>query len=142
MRTLMLTALFFSAQAFGAEPTGVWKTIDDETGKPKSLVEISLTEGSLYGTITKLFRGPDEDQNPKCTDCKGEEANKPIIGMQILKSLEQKGSTWSDGTILDPGNGKTYTCKIWLEDDNTLKVRGYLGPFFRTQTWHRVPAAE
>ena len=58
--------------------------------------------------------------------------------MQIIKNLEQDGDEFEDGTILDPKNGKIYDCKIWLEDDNTLNVRGYISFFFRTQEWIRV----
>ena len=50
--------------------------------------------------------------------------------------MKPNGAVWSGGKILDPGNGKIYRCKIWLKDGE-LKVRGYFGPFYRTQTWRR-----
>jgi uncharacterized protein (DUF2147 family) len=116
--------------------TGKWKTIDDETNKPKSIVEIFEKEGKYYGKIVKLFRTADEEQDPLCEECPEEDARykKKIIGMEILKEMMKSGSEYSEGTILDPNNGKIYRCKIWREGNN-LKLRGYVGPFYRTQTW-------
>jgi uncharacterized protein (DUF2147 family) len=121
--------------------TGKWKTIDDESGKPKSIVLLYKQNGKLYGKILKLFRGPDEEQNPLCDECEGELHNKPIIGMQIVNGLEYDDGEWEgDDGILDPANGKVYDCKIWLDEDNpdVLNVRGYIGFLYRTQYWHRV----
>ena len=134
-----------SASAAEPAPVGYWKTIDDETGKPKSVVQIVERGGKLYGTIVRLFRAPGEDQNPVCDKCEGERKDKPIIGMQILENLSQDGDEWSGGKILDPNNGKTYKCYIEaIEGGSKLKVRGYIGFSLlgRTQYWHRVPSAE
>jgi len=116
--------------------TGKWKTIDDETNKPKSIVEIFEKDGKYNGKILKLFRTADEDQDPVCEECPQEDERykKKIIGMEILKGMVKSGSEYAEGTILDPNNGKIYRCKIWREGDN-LKLRGYWGPFYRTQTW-------
>lgn len=119
---------------------GKWKTIDDETGEAKSVVEIFERGGKVYGRIIKLFRKPDEDQNPVCDECDEEDPRykKKIIGMEIMKDMVKDEDEYSGGEILDPNNGKVYRCKIWLEGGD-LKLRGYLGPFFRTQTWLKVP---
>ncbi len=116
--------------------TGKWKTIDDETNKPKSIVEIFEKDGKYNGKILKLFRTADEDQDPICEECPQEDERykKKIIGMEILRGMVKSGSEYAEGTILDPNNGKIYRCKIWREGDN-LKLRGYWGPFYRTQTW-------
>ena len=114
-------------------PIGTWKTIDDETGEAKSLVKIYERDGKLYGKIIKLFKNPDAT----CDACEGEDHGAPIKGMVIMWALEQDGDEWAGGKIFDPKKGKTYKCKIWLDGDK-LKVRGYAGPFFRTQTWHRA----
>lgn len=122
-------------------PIGRWKTIDDETGKPRSVVRIWEKDGKLYGTIERLFRSPEEEQNPLCTKCEGELKDKPIIGMTILRDLVRDGDEWEDGTILDPANGKTYDVKIEVQDKGRkLKVRGFLGISLlgRTQYWERV----
>lgn len=113
-----------------------WKTIDDETGKPRSIVEISERDGKYYGKIIKLFREPDEDPDPVCTECDGALNGTKIIGMEIITDMKyNKGNDeFHKGEILDPENGNVYDCKLWIEEGN-LKVRGYLLFFYRTQTW-------
>ncbi|MEJ2053539.1 MAG: DUF2147 domain-containing protein [Calditrichaceae bacterium] len=119
--------------------TGRWKTIDDETGKEKSIVEIYEQNGKYFGRIDTLFREEGEDPDPVCDKCPEDDPryNQRITGMVILKDLKKDGNEWKDGRILDPGKGKIYDCKMWLEDGN-LKVRGYLFFLYRTQTWYRV----
>jgi uncharacterized protein (DUF2147 family) len=132
-----LFLLVIALSAVGQETiVGKWKTIDDETNQPKSIVEIFEKNGKYYGKIIKLLRAPGEDPDPICEECdsKDDRYRKKIIGMEILKDLKMDGTEYSEGSILDPNNGKIYTCKIWLEGNN-LKLRGYWGPFFRTQTW-------
>ena len=74
-----------------------------------------------------------------CDKCEGDKKDKKIIGMQIVEGLSKKGTNWEGKNgILDPAKGKIYTCKLWLEGNDVLKVRGYLEPFYRTQTWYRV----
>ena len=135
---LLLAAVAFVGRLSAQDIVGYWKTIDDETHKPKSVVYIyKAKDGKYYGKIVKLFRGPDEEQNPKCDKCPGDRKNKPIIGMVILTKLEKVGNNmWDHGRILDPGNGKIYDCKMWLENGN-LQVRGYIGWSLigRSQTW-------
>lgn len=117
---------------------GKWKTIDDETNQPKSIVEITEKDGKVYGKIIKLFPEPGKDPDPVCDKCSQDDAryNKKIIGMEIIKGLSKDNTEYSGGTILDPADGRVYRCKIWLSGNN-LMVRGYWGPFFRTQTWLR-----
>lgn len=124
----------------GAQVTGKWKTIDDETGKPKSIVEITERDGKLFGTIVKLFRGPDEDQDPLCTECDDDRKDQRIIGMEIIRDLEADGDEWAEGTICDPKTGKVYDCKLWVDEENQnqLNVRGYLFFIYRTQYWVRI----
>jgi uncharacterized protein (DUF2147 family) len=136
---LLLFIFFFSAGVGEAQSNtiwGKWKTIDDKTKEPKSIVEIYEQEGKLYGKIVKLFRKPGEDQDPVCDKCTGEQKDKKILGMVIINGLTQKGDAWSKGQVLDPDNGKTYNAKIWLEDGK-LRIRGYILFLYRTQTWIR-----
>jgi uncharacterized protein (DUF2147 family) len=128
------------AMAAEASPIGLWKTIDDETGKPKSLVRISENDGELSGRIEKLFRAPDQDQDPKCVKCDGALKDQPIIGMTILTGLKKDGDSYSGGQIIDPASGKTYKSKLTVaEDGKKLNMRGYIGvPMLgRTQIWLR-----
>lgn len=116
---------------------GVWITQDDETGKKKSEVLLYKNEGKLYGKILNLLL--EEDKGKLCVNCKGENKNLAIEGMVIVEGLELNGKTWEEGTILDPKSGKTYSCYITFENENTLKVRGYIGFSLlgRTQKWIR-----
>jgi len=135
---LLILCLLASSTTFSQSVLGKWKTIDDETGKEKSIVEIYEQDGKVYGKIIQLFRTPDQDQDPVCTECKGDKNGQKINGMKIIEGLVKDGDEYEDGTILDPKNGKVYDCKIWLDSDNKLMVRGYVGIFFRTQEWIRV----
>lgn len=135
-----LVCLFFSVKMFAQSPIGKWETVDDVTGKKKSVVEIFETGGKMYGKILKLYREPGEDQDPVCDKCTGSLHNHRIIGMMILTDMKKNGTSWSGGKILDPKNGKTYSCSFSLESANKLKVRGYIGmeAIGRTQNWTRV----
>ena len=117
--------------------TGKWKTIDDDSGKPRSVVEIYEKEGKYFGKIVKLFRGPGEEQDPVCDKCPGNRKGVRIIGMEIIRDMtyDQDEQEYEDGEILDPESGSTYDCKLWLTRDGSLKVRGYVAFFYRTQTW-------
>jgi len=138
--TLLLVFIGISFTAISQSAvTGKWKTIDDETGKEKSIVEIYEKDGELYGKILKIFTEPNEDQDPICDKCSGDRKNKKIIGMEIIRDMEWDADDeeWEDGEILDPEDGKTYDCVIWREGDD-LKVRGYVAFFYRTQTWKKA----
>lgn len=137
---LSTIAIVFSLQISAQDIFGKWKTIDDETGKAKSVVEIYEQNGKAYGKIIQLFRAPDEDQDPNCKECNDDRKGQKIKGMQIIRNLERDDNEWEDGTILDPKNGKIYDCKIWVDenDANKLQVRGYVAFFYRTQTWERI----
>lgn len=122
---------------------GRWKTIDDESGRIKSVVEVVERDGQFFGTVIELFRLPDEDQNPHCNQCEDDRKDQPALGMEIVRNMIlSKGETqeWSDGTICDPKKGSIYDCEMWLEDGelDVLKVRGYIWFVFRTQDWLRV----
>jgi Delta7-sterol 5-desaturase len=122
-------------------PEGTWETIDDHWNKVKSLVEIKLSAGELKAVIKKIYLLPNEGNDPICTECTGELKERKVVGMKMLWGFVREGTKWIDGNILDPGNGSTYSSTLWLVDNNTLKVRGYLGPFYRSQTWRRVIAS-
>lgn len=121
-------------------PAGLWKSIDDASGKPTALIRITENGGELQGKIEKLFRTPQEDQNPKCVQCTDARKDQPIVGMTILSGLKKDGDTYDGGEILDPKNGKVYKSKLSLrEGGKKLEVRGYIGvPMLgRSQIWLR-----
>ena len=136
-----LFCLFLLTHAAGLAQTvlGKWKTIDDESGRPRSVVELFERNGKVYGRVVKLYREPHEDQDPVCKECDAKDPRykKKVIGMEILTNMVKDNDSYSGGEILDPKNGKIYSCKLWLEGKE-LKLRGYLGPFYRTQTWQRT----
>ncbi|MEM9897529.1 MAG: DUF2147 domain-containing protein [Bacteroidota bacterium] len=138
MRFLLsgLLSLFIFIAFSQSSIVGTWKTIDDESGKPRSVVEIYEKNGKYAGKIIKLFRDPGEDPDPVCNECEGNRKGEKIIGMEIITDMKyDKGDDeYKKGEILDPENGNIYDCKLWI-DDGKLKVRGYLLFFYRTQTW-------
>ncbi len=146
MKTRFLTPVFLailivSTSAWAQNPiVGKWKSIDDKSGAVRSIVEITERGSKLYGRIVKIFPQPHEDPDPLCNECSSDDDRykKKILGMEIIRDMKKNDQEYAGGHILDPEVGKVYRCKIWLEGE-TLKVRGYLGPFFRTQTWQKVP---
>jgi uncharacterized protein (DUF2147 family) len=121
-------------------PVGLWKTIDDDGKTEKSLVRISESGGVLTGKIEKIFDAGKQDAT--CDKCTDERKDKPVLGMTILRNLKQDAEdkdAWTGGEVLDPNNGKTYRARLKpIEGGKALQMRGYLGPFYRTQVWQRV----
>jgi uncharacterized protein (DUF2147 family) len=117
---------------------GKWKTIDDETGKATSVIELFEKHNKIYGRIVELLNS--KAKNPKCEKCDGEDKNKPILGLVVIKGLTKDKNGYSNGKILDPKHGKVYKCSMSLETKDQLKVRGFIGInlFGRTQFWERV----
>ena len=133
---LMIGGLAVQAQQI----TGKWKVIDEDSGEAKCIVDIFKTDNNtLKGKITKLL----DDDAPKdatCVKCKGKFKDEPLVGLPILRDFKKEDDKWVEGKITDPEKGKTYDSKIWVDKNDTdkLKVRGYVSIFYRTQTWERV----
>jgi uncharacterized protein (DUF2147 family) len=141
---LFVGLLLFSGTILAANlltPVGLWKTIDDVTGKPRSLVRIQKHDDSYEAVIEKILPIEGIVDQANCINCEGDKKDKPIVGLQIMWDMKADGnSKLSGGQILDPKNGKVYKCSVHLEGDgSTLIVRGYLGIsiFGRSQTWTR-----
>lgn len=139
-----LSLLFFSTITLAASPAGLWKSIDDKTGKPRSLIRIHEANGAYSAVVEKGLRA-DDTGDAVCDKCTDERKGQKIIGMTIAKNLKAKEGDNPDreyqgGEILDPENGKTYKCKMKLsEDGNKLEVRGFIGFSLlgRSQIWTR-----
>lgn len=133
--------LFLPVSLWAASPVvGKWKTIDDETGKPKSIVEITQVGDEFKGHVVELIEPP--KPNPICEKCGGDKKDKPVVGLEIMWGMKEtsKDSEWAKGEILDPNNGKTYSCRLRLkEDGKKLEVRGFIGFSLigRSQIWIR-----
>ncbi len=136
---LAAALLVVAGAAFAqATPVGLWKTIDDETKEARSHVRIVEAGGVLSGRIEKLLDPGKQDS--RCDKCSDARKDQPVLGMTILEGVRPDGDRhWAGGSILDPNNGKTYRVRLTPKDGGqALEVRGYLGPFYRNQTWLRV----
>ena len=134
--SIVLLVLLFSFSAQAQDIFGQWKTIDDETGEAKSIVEVYKKDGKVYGKIIEIFNKDRRDL--PCVQCKGDDYNKPILGLDIIKSMTKDGKYYKNGTIVDPQNGKEYDLRLIVTDDGKLQVRGYIGFFYSTQYWERI----
>ncbi|MBV1734080.1 MAG: DUF2147 domain-containing protein [Hydrogenophaga sp.] len=140
IKTLPILLAFGSTIVFAqATPEGLWRNIDDKTGEAKAEIRIvSSPAGVFTGRIEKSLTKGSE---PTCTACTDDRKDQPKVGMEIIRGAKKSATeaVWEDGKILDPENGKNYTLRMTLiEDGKKLQVRGYIGPFYRTQVWTRV----
>lgn len=135
---LIFTAAFsFALAAQTDTPTGMWQTIDDETGEARSVIEIYKQNGKYNGRIAEILT---DNKDALCTECSGKMKNKPMLGLVIIKDLVKDGDEWNSGTILDPQKGSEYRLVAWFEDNNPNKlyIRGkHWTGLYRTQTWIR-----
>ena len=137
--TICLLSLFSALSNAENSPIGLWKTIDDSTGKPRSLIRISDKNGELIAIIDKSLL-PSDSPEDVCDKCEGARKAKPLIGMVIMDGMKAKSDAFEGGHILDPDNGKVYQCKIKLDaTGNKLEVRGFIGISLigRSQIWMR-----
>jgi uncharacterized protein (DUF2147 family) len=143
-----MTRFFFAAAMLAAgpalaqmTPVGLWRSIDDQTGQARA--EISIKDngrGGLNGKVERSLQAVASPE-PNCNLCTDDRKGQPKIGLEIIRDAKKSGSEplWEGGTILDPENGKVYKLRLSPQDGGkTLQVRGYIGPFFRTQLWQRV----
>ena len=141
LRSRLLVAaglLALCLPAHAADPAvGRWKTIDDETGQPKSIVEISQNaNGTFSGRIVELLNP--SKPNPACDKCKDDRKGKPITGMEIIRGMKRDGDDYSGGTILKPDEGKVYKSKMELvEGGSKLEVSGCVAFICKSQVWLR-----
>ncbi|HKR53781.1 MAG TPA: DUF2147 domain-containing protein [Chthoniobacterales bacterium] len=139
----LLLVIFGSASLMTAaendSPVGKWKTFDDKTGRPKSIVQITEENGELTGKVLEVLESP-TGPHPLCRPCEGERKDQPVEGMTILWGAKKTGASWEDGEILDPENGKIYHLILTLLiSGQKLEVRGYIGipAIGRRQIWQR-----
>ena len=136
---LLLSALaFFTSFAQNKTVIGKWKSIDDQTGKEMGVIQIYEENGKIHGKVIEIANPNDREK--LCKKCLGADKDQPILGLIVVRNLTKDGNEYSGGQIIDPKHGKYYKCYITLENENKLKVRGYIGIslFGRTQYWHRV----
>jgi len=137
LKTLVCLCLgSLTIHAADSTPVGRWRTIDDKTGKPRSIVRIYEDNGQYFGRVEQSLNQATAGR--RCDKCTDERKDQPIVGMVIIRSLRKDGEEYKGGDILDPDNGKVYSCKVRVKGDKLI-VRGYLGAslFGRSQTWIR-----
>jgi uncharacterized protein (DUF2147 family) len=149
VRLALALGLLLGAGAVSAAdtdtPVGTWKQVDDVSGKVKSIIQISESNGELQGKVLQVLNRSPEDiardgEQPRCTQCSGARKDQPIEGMTIMWGVSKDGDVWDGGRILDPKNGKIYKVKLSLEDGGRkLDVHGYIGFSLlgRSQVWER-----
>lgn len=118
---LTVAGISMATMAFAADPLAntSWQTFDE--GKPKGVVKITETDGVLTGKLVSTVS----------------EKGKKHVGMTIISDLKADGGgKYSGGNITDPEKNKTYRMTATLSGD-TLNLKGYLGPFSRSQTWKK-----
>lgn len=144
MKKIALTfgLLGLAAFANAADPLNgtTWKTIDDKTKQPKAVVKFTEQKnGTLTASIQQVLTPGEENA---CSKCEGPYHNKSLKGLRIVSGLKNTGgSSYEDGQILDPSNGKTYKLKGTLAaNGKTLELRGFIGvaALGRNQTWVRA----
>lgn len=119
--------------------TGDWMTVDDATGDKLSIVSIYKdTDGLYYGKVAKLLKEP---LDAVCVECEGDDHNKPVQGLVIIRGMKMENGELRGGRVLDPKNGKFYYGTIYLKDGKlvlrgSLDKRGFIG---RNQTWLPAP---
>jgi uncharacterized protein (DUF2147 family) len=146
MFSLIIPAALFAAD----DITGLWKTVDDETGNPKAVVAIYQYQGQVYGRVIASF---DDDGKYIDDDMYRQINTSPYLvgdpafnALTIIWDMKDKGKKWGSGKIMDPGDSEekkpaVYDCEMWKED-KTLVVRGKILFFGRNQTWYPMNNAE
>jgi len=147
---VMVTLLVLGAVAAWAadDVLGLWKIIDDKTGKPTAYVLLYMNNGKMYGrmmaTISKETGKIDDTLATKAKKAEGIAGDVPYCGLDFVYELQAKGNDWK-GSIIDPVDGKTYDCTVKREG-NKLIVRGALkgtgGLLGRNQTWMAATTTE
>lgn len=106
-------------------------------------VQIYRQADKFFGKIVWLKNSTSPGGKPRTDENNSDVAqrNRPLIGLPLLRDFRHdRGNVWKEGTIYDPKNGKTYSCKMTLSNRNRLDLRGYIGtPLLgRTTTWTRT----
>lgn len=134
---LLFLSVFFTLTLPAQSIIGTWKVVDGTTNDIKYHVQIFNFEGRYYGKVVKMVKLPG---NMTCQLCPSDLRNQPIQGMLIAEKLQLINGFYQNGKLLDPLNGRWYSCQMWLkeEDPDVLVVRGFLGFLYSTQYWYRV----
>ncbi len=143
MKTVLAAFLLLAGTASAmaqSSPVGLWRNVDDKTGEVKAEIRIDESGGALTGRIERSLK-KDTKPDAACDECTDDRKGKPIAGLEIVRGGKKTDGkdVWEGGKILDPENGKEYRASFTpIDGGKKLEVRGYLGPFWRTQVWNRA----
>jgi uncharacterized protein (DUF2147 family) len=116
---------------------GFWKTIDEKSEKPQSIIAVYGYQNKYYGRIVVTYdengQLQDSIENPK-NRAPGVKGNPFYSGLDIIWNLQSDGSHFTNGKILDPEKGRIYGAEMWVENGKLI-VRGKILMFGRNQTW-------
>lgn len=125
--------------------SGVWKTIDDQTGYSRGDVTVVKNpDGTYSGKLTAIRPLPYKPLVDVCEKCKGALKGTKLVGLEIIKGFRQdpnQPQLFINGTVFDPLSGNTYKGKAKLsENGKRLSMRGYIGvsALGRSTTWIRA----
>ena len=120
-------------------PIGVWAT-----EKGGGHVKIVQCGDKLCGSLVWLKEPLNKEGKDKIDSENPDPAlqSRKLLGLPLLDGFVSDGDqkVWSGGTIYNPDDGKTYSCKLTMQDPKTMQVRGYVGISLlgKTQIWKRV----
>jgi uncharacterized protein (DUF2147 family) len=135
---LLVAATLASAQS---TPAGLWKSVDDKTGEVRSLIRITEAGGIYTGRIERVL-DPEAKPGEVCDKCTDERRRQPLVGLLLIRNIRRNAddpTVYDGGDIVDPDDGQVYRLRLKPEDGGRrLQVRGYYGPFYRSQYWQRA----
>ena len=137
---LILLLIVFNFSAWAQKADAILGSWANPNGQDHIL--IYKHGDKFFGKLDWIKVPNDENGKPKTDKNNPDPAlrSRPDLGLELLKDFTFDGdNVYSGGTVYDPKNGKTYSCKMTLEG-NTLKIRGYIGIslFGRSEIWTRV----
>jgi len=103
-------------------------------------VDVAPCGDALCGVVSKVIANQSMSRPGEAMQAVD---TRPALGIKILIDFRAEGSdsaprSWH-GQIFNRENGKTYECKMSLDDKGNLVLRPYIGlPLFgKTQVWQR-----
>ncbi|MCP4131641.1 MAG: DUF2147 domain-containing protein [bacterium] len=133
---LILIAAFFLGSTrgdAGVSPLGTWEIHKKNTGTVQYIVEVYETGGTISARVLEIAG---KNAESLCVKCRKERKNEPIKGMDIVWGMRKSGDVYEGGHLLNPANGKIFSCKMWVEG-NRLAVRTYATFVFKTEYWYK-----
>ncbi len=127
--------MFLFGQSNADDILGVWLN-----EKKEAVVKIYKDGNEYFGKIIDI-RGEHASEKETLKDLnnpKPELRGRPLIEMPLLENLTFKDGEYNGGTAYNPRMGRYFNCKAWLISASAMKIRGYWGFLFATETWEKI----